>query len=203
MKGEPDLITAFDSSDFIIRNIQDFCVIGENFFNIRRTYETHWKIRNTVYRTFATQLGISVRTVENAYDQLADEGYIRSVPEKGYYAKKVEKNIRTVAGRELPCKVRSDENDDTENELFLFTVRAKLMREELSGNQRKLLTKPLSEGVYELRNAISEHLKRFRNIKVTPEQIMIGAETEYLYMLIDLLFGNNYISEWKSRGIPK
>lgn len=93
-------------------------------------------------RTFAAQLGISIITVENAYNQLVDEGYIRSVPKKGYYARSIEKNIDAIAGRELPCKIQSDENDDIENELFPFTVWAKLMRDELSNNQRKLLTKP-------------------------------------------------------------
>lgn len=154
-------------------------------------------------RTFAAQLGISIITVENAYNQLVDEGYIRSIPKKGYYARSIEKNIDAIAGRELPCKVQSDENDDIENELFPFTVWAKLMRDELSNNQRKLLTKPPFEGVYELRNAIAEHLKRFRNIKVMPEQIIIGAGTEYLYMLINLLFGDNYIFGVEEPGYSK
>ncbi len=154
-------------------------------------------------RTFAAQLGVSIITVENAYNQLVDEGYIRSVPKKGYYARTVEKNICAIAGRELPRIVQSDENDDIENELFPFTVWAKLMREELSGNQRKLLTKPPFEGVYELRNAIAEHLKRFRNIKVMPEQIIIGAGTEYLYMLINLLFGDDYVFGLEEPGYSK
>lgn len=154
-------------------------------------------------RTFAVQLGVSVITVENAYNQLIDEGYIRSVSKKGYYAKSIEKNISVITEKELPCKVKSEENDEMKNELFPFTVWAKLMREELSGNQNKLLTKPSFEGVYELRCAISEHLKRFRDIRVMPEQIIIGAGTEYLYMLINLLFGNNYIFGVEEPGYSK
>jgi hypothetical protein len=154
-------------------------------------------------RTFAAQLGVSIITVENAYNQLVDEGCIRSVPKKGYYARSIEKNIAVIVERELPCKVQSDENSDMENGLFPFTVWAKLMREELSSNQRKLLTNPPFEGAYELRNAIAEHLKRFRNIKVTPKQIIIGAGTEYLYMLINLLFGNNYIFGVEEPGYSK
>ena len=77
--------------------------------------------------------------------------------------------------------------------MFPFAVWAKLMREELSSNQRNLLTKPPFEGVYELRYAISEHLKQFRNITACPEQIIIGAGAEYLYMLMNILFGNSYI----------
>lgn len=154
-------------------------------------------------RAFAAQLGISVITVENAYNQLACEGYIMSVPKKGYFAKSVEKNIPKAVRKVLPCSIQHDENDDIENELFPFTVWARLIREELSGNQRKLLTKPPFEGVYELRSAIAEHLRHFRNINVMPEQIIIGAGTEYLYMLINLLFGNNYIFGMEEPGYSK
>ncbi len=148
-------------------------------------------------------MGISIITVENAYNQLVDEGYIRSVPKKGYYARSIEKNLPTIAESKLPCRIRYEENDDMENELFPFTVWAKLMREELSYNQRKLLTKPPFEGVYELRTAIAEHLRRFRNISVMPEQVIIGAGTEYLYMLINLIFGSNYIFGVEEPGYSK
>lgn len=154
-------------------------------------------------RAFAIQLGISVITVENAYNQLIDEGYIRSVPKKGYFARAVEKNISYVTEKELTCEIQSEENEEAANQLFPFTVWAKLMREELSGNQRKLLTKPPFEGVYELRIAVAGHLRRFRNISVVPEQIIIGAGTEYLYMLINLLFGNNYIFGVEEPGYSK
>ena len=36
-------------------------------------------------RPFAKNLGISVITVENAYEQLIAEGYIYSIPKKGFY----------------------------------------------------------------------------------------------------------------------
>ena len=36
-------------------------------------------------RSFAKNLGISVITVENAYAQLVAEGYIYSMPKKGFY----------------------------------------------------------------------------------------------------------------------
>ena len=36
-------------------------------------------------RTLAVNLGISTITVENSYGQLMSEGYIYSLPKKGYY----------------------------------------------------------------------------------------------------------------------
>ncbi len=40
-------------------------------------------------RAFASHLGISVITIENAYSQLLAEGYICSKPRRGYYACKL------------------------------------------------------------------------------------------------------------------
>lgn len=155
-------------------------------------------------RSFAAQLGLSVITVENAYNQLIAEGYIRSVPKKGYFAERfIKKNTDQPAAGERYVTDSESEGSDAENELFPFTIWAKLMREELSSNQRQLLTKPPSEGVYELRKAISRHLKQFRNINASPEQIIIGAGTEYLYMLMNLLFGDNYIFAVEEPGYSK
>ena len=36
-------------------------------------------------RTFAKNLGVSTITVENAYDQLIEEGYMYAVSKKGYF----------------------------------------------------------------------------------------------------------------------
>ena len=41
-------------------------------------------------RTFAKNLGISVITVENAYAQLVAEGYLYSMPKRGFYAADLE-----------------------------------------------------------------------------------------------------------------
>lgn len=154
-------------------------------------------------RTFAANLGVSIITVENAYAQLAAEGYIRSVPKKGFFAEKVtahlsEKNVK---------KKTEDQNSSVqqfpENDKFPFALWARLMREELSVNQKKLLIRPPGQGVYELREAISNHLKSFRNMDVSPDMIIIGAGTEYLYLLINILFGGNYIFGIEDPGYRK
>ena len=41
-------------------------------------------------RSFAKNLGISVITVENAYGQLSDEGYIYSMPKRGFYVSDID-----------------------------------------------------------------------------------------------------------------
>ena len=154
-------------------------------------------------RNFAQNLGVSVITVENAYNQLAAEGYIRSVPQKGYFAEKLSANFIAEKSAEQSRFPSVSQSSDDENKLFPFTIWAKLMREELSNNQVSLLKKPSFEGVYELRAAISHHLKQFRNITAAPEQIIIGAGSEYLYMLMNILFGNNYVFAVEEPGYSK
>lgn len=58
------------------------------------------------------------------------------------------------------------------------------MKEIMADRRDALLQPSPSEGIYELRAAICSHLKEFRGMNVHPEQIIIGAGTEYLYTLI-------------------
>lgn len=46
-------------------------------------------------RDFAKNHGISVVTVENAYGQLLAEGYIYSLPKKGFYVSEINNNYNT------------------------------------------------------------------------------------------------------------
>ncbi|MDU5326562.1 GntR family transcriptional regulator, partial [Campylobacter ureolyticus] len=53
-------------------------------------------------RSLANHLNISVITVENAYNQLIMEGFIYSVPKKGYYANKgIQKQIKLVIKKQI------------------------------------------------------------------------------------------------------
>ncbi len=60
-------------------------------------------------RSFAKNLGISVITVENAYGQLSDEGYIYSMPKRGFYVS----DIDMVVARGINTKGISQSADRT------------------------------------------------------------------------------------------
>ena len=154
-------------------------------------------------RALAANLGVSIITVENAYSQLVAEGYVRSIPKKGYFTENIQ--IAPAKPTESVCQPSAPSEVKTENTppLFPFTVWAKLMREELACNRAKLLTRPPAEGVYELREAIAGHLKSFRNMDVLPEQIIIGAGTEYLYILIRMLLGEKSVIAVEDPGYGK
>ncbi|WP_418463831.1 PLP-dependent aminotransferase family protein [Frisingicoccus sp.] len=162
-------------------------------------------------RSFAKNLDISTITVENAYAQLMAEGYIYSLPKRGYFVSEVktfsEKQPERV--RQLPEKPKEETcfadfiSNRTSHANFPFSIWAKLTREVLAGEDSTLLLPPPAGGIMELRKAIADHLYQFRGIDVSPEQIIIGAGTEYLYGLLIQLFGNEAVYAIEDPGYQK
>ena len=164
-------------------------------------------------RTFAKNLGVSVITVENAYEQLIAEGYIYSIPKKGFYVtdlkKEVETEKKTVTREMVPITGGESgyfadfTSNQTQSELFPFTVWTRMIREVLGENQIQLMTNPPCGGIYPLREAIAKYLKEFRDMTVLPEQIIIGAGTEYLYGLLIQLLGREKVYAVENPGYRK
>ena len=169
-------------------------------------------------RSFAKNLGISVITVENAYGQLSDEGYIYSMPKRGFYVS----DIDMVANPNTSAKTSADANlfDDsasiacspyfadfssnqTDSEIFPFTIWTKTVRSVLNDNRIQLMINPPCGGILPLRNAIARYLGDFRGMKVAPHQIIIGAGTEYLYGLLIQLLGKDLIYGVENPGYHK
>ena len=175
-------------------------------------------------RSFAKNLGISVITVENAYDQLMGEGYIYSIEKKGYYASDINADHVNgaaeaggdIEGRRPEASSRALNEETGENAYvadyssnrinihqFPFTVWSKLLRECLADYREELLIKSPAGGARVLREAIANHLKAFRDLDIDPEQIIIGAGTEYLYSQIVQLLGRDKIYGVEDPGFPK
>lgn len=153
-------------------------------------------------RAFANNHGVSVITVENTYAQLMAEGYIYSRPKSGFYVSAIDSNIKIEDVKSDIINTDKNEpvseyinlvSNHTLPESFPFSIWTKLVRKTLIENESKLLISPPVGGVMELRSAISRHLRDFRGIICEPEQIVIGAGTEYLYGLIVQLLGRDKI----------
>ena len=164
-------------------------------------------------RVFAKNLDISTITVENAYSQLAAEGYIYSIPKKGYFVSEIDEDyINTNMPLDAPS-IHSEQkaeyfadfaNNSIAHELFPFTVWTKLLREITSSESKNhLLVSSSPSGVLPLRQAIAKHLYEFRGMSVDAGQIIIGAGTEYLYSLIIQLFGRNMIFGLEDPGYTR
>ena len=144
-------------------------------------------------RLLAEHLGVSRSTTQLAYDQLTAEGYLEARPCKGYFAAVVEGL----------CEIRSEEKSSTVSAAgeetrypYDFSARGidpdgfpshiwkKLTREVLVGENDRLFTHGESQGEPGLREAIRDYLYSARGVCCRAEQILIGAGSEYLLMLL-------------------
>ena len=158
-------------------------------------------------RALAQNLEVSKITVEAAYNQLLSEGYIRSQEKVGYFVEHTEHHIRIPAGF-LPKPQPAPREyllDLTANgtEQFPFSVWSKLQREVMLDYGEKLLLPLPNQGIPELRQAIADHLAAFRGMHVDPDNILIGAGTDFLYNLLIQLLGRDKIYAVEEPGYGK
>ncbi len=163
-------------------------------------------------RSFAKHLNISTITIENAYAQLLAEGYIYSIAKKGYFVSDIINSMKSSAAAfhsNLEFSAGKPEyyvdflSNQTNPANFPFSIWVKLMREVISEKSEELMMNSPSGGILELRLAIAEHLREFRGMKVSPQQIVVGAGTEYLYGLLIQLLGHGKIYAVEDPGYQK
>ncbi len=156
-------------------------------------------------RTLAKNLGISSITVENAYAQLVVEGYIYSMPKRGYFVAELEQKapLQRSKNKPTPDKVHLPPSQaDMVNlarggvptEQFPYAVWARLVRNTLTNaSEEDLLSDTTAGGVQQLRKAIASHLYEFRGMQVQPQQIIIGAGSQMFYSMLVQLLGRDKV----------
>ena len=157
-------------------------------------------------RALAQNLEVSKITVETAYNQLLAEGYIRSVEKVGYFVESVERFATAALPDQMPREAEPEFLLDlTENgtEYFPFSVWMKLQREVMLDYGETLLRPMPNRGIPELRQAIAGHLAAFRGMQVDPENILIGAGTDFLYNMLIQLLGRDKIYAVEEPGYEK
>ncbi len=163
-------------------------------------------------RAFAKNLGVSVITVETAYAQLMAEGYIYSLPKRGFYVEKLERGSLPrprPAEKPLPPPEQSPVwfadlvTNHMPAENFPFSTWTRLLRNVLSDQGEELMRASSAQGRRELQEAICQHLYSFRGMTVEPEQIVVGAGTEHLYGLLVQLLGRDKIYGVEEPGYQK
>ena len=164
-------------------------------------------------RNFAKNLDVSTITVENAYAQLIAEGYLYSLPKKGYYVADISHPLAVThtPEREAPIVLTVQESpyfasflgSGTNHSNFPFSTWAKIMREIITSQSEALMTNPPPGGIMELRTAIADHLLAFRGMHVNPARIIVGAGTEYLYGLLVQLLGHDLTYAVEDPGYQK
>jgi GntR family transcriptional regulator/MocR family aminotransferase len=146
-------------------------------------------------RLLAEETGVSVITIEHAYELLVSEGYAESKQRSGYYVIYRERDfISHVAVDDLPHDVKINLQTTSQTGVtFPFSVLSKAMRKVICDYGESLLVKSHNKGVLAFRQELCSYLKRTVDIDAAPDQIIIGAGAEYLYGLVVQLLGKNKI----------
>ena len=160
-------------------------------------------------RALAEHLQVSVITVETAYQQLEAEGYLYARPRRGFFVSRVERAPEGPAPSVVPPEptepdwvldLRSNRVDASR---FPASIWAKLTRQVLSEGSSSLFTPVPHQGLPALRQAIADHLRDFKGLSVSPEQIVVGAGAEYLYLLLAQLLGKDAVFAVEDPGYQK
>ena len=164
-------------------------------------------------RKLADSNGISVTTVESAYQQLLVEGYIESRPKSGYFVASTAGMDEFEAASEAAINRGEDGDGMTyeagvkrsiaaqerpamyDAETFDWSKWKKCMNKVFNECAHLLQTEADVKGEPSLRAEIARYLYQSRGVKCSPEQIVIGAGSQQLAMMLARIMKNNGVSE--------
>ena len=154
-------------------------------------------------RALSCHLQISRSTVDLAYEQLVSEGYIEAVPWKGYFVNKIE-GLHYLAQK--PADVNMEQKNKQEQYLvdfkptgidldsFPYNTWRKLSKNVLLAGENELFQMGDPKGEWELRCTIANYLHQSRGVNCSPAQIIVGAGSEYLLILVSRMLGKRKIA---------
>ena len=150
-------------------------------------------------RSMAARLGVSVSTVDTAYQMLAAEGLAESRPRRGFFVQETGGLLRhrcprsaapaPVPAARAPGPAFRYDLSTTGIDTALFPARSwGRIQRDLLYNSPQLLQRGEAQGDAELRGAIADYLSVYRGVRCTPEQVVVGAGIEYLLGCLAHLF---------------
>ncbi|MFF2448251.1 PLP-dependent aminotransferase family protein [Neobacillus sp. NPDC058068] len=163
-------------------------------------------------RHLSTYLGLSLNTIQAAYDQLGAEGYLESKPRQGLFVTMLEDDI--FPNQEYPqfepkseqvqANVKIDFNSgNVDLEHFPFAVWRKLTIQYLYDDQCEFFNTGNPQGEQQLREEIAKYLFASRGVKCSSNQIVIGAGTQVLMGLLCLLIGKDHTYALENPGFHR
>ncbi len=155
-------------------------------------------------RTLAENLKVSRSTAQIAYEQLLAEGYIVAVPCKGYFVAQVEGLVETEPLNGGEMRLQGDQEEERDGKIvvdfsprgidldsFPYNTWRKLSKETLVDDNRELFHAGDHQGEPGLREAIRSYLHTARGVNCSADQIIVGAGSEYLLMLLSQILGRS------------
>ena len=163
-------------------------------------------------RSLASYLQVSRSTVELAYEQLLSEGYIESVPYRGYFVARVEELYRFPEegereGSVLETKEGGFAADFSPNAVdmrfFPFGIWRRLTRSILSQDNAAVFSQGQAKGDRQLRETIVRYLHASRGVNCSANQLIVGAGNDFLLMLVSRLLEGEGTVAFENPTYPK
>ena len=150
-------------------------------------------------RSLAEALGVSVNTVDTAYQMLTAEGYLESRPRSGFFVQQYTDLLPGTSPVPLPPEPAPLPESPSRFDLSVTGVDISLFPFRTWGRIQKdllytapdLLAHGHRQGDPELRSAIADYLRAYRGVQCTAQQIVVGAGMEYLLGLLARMLGGN------------
>lgn len=152
-------------------------------------------------RKYSEENGISLNTVQSAYNLLLSEGYVYAREKSGYYVATFETSLieerekpevekkEAVQAEEMPALLDLSANL-IDSSSFPYSTLRQLYREALSGRNNEILEKHGdNRGDEELRSAITRFVYQHRGVVCTPDQVVVGNGTLFHMEFLARLFG--------------
>ena len=149
-------------------------------------------------RVLAEHLKVSRSTTQMAYEQLLAEGYIEAEPYRGYFVAKLDElveagprtNGELLTGEATPSAYQVDFSPrGIDLDSFPYNTWRKLSRNTLVDDNKQMFHSGNPQGEPGLREAIRSYLHSARGVNCSAEQIIVGAGSEYLLMLLSQILG--------------
>ncbi len=163
-------------------------------------------------RKLSSYLGISQNTVQAAYDQLLEEGYVISQEKRGFFVCKIDDlqqlqlsplTSLSKCGMEQQDAIYDFSYHGIDKSTFPFSVWRKLMKDVINEYDSELLTPGDSLGYHKLRVVISDYLHQSRGVNCNSDQIVISSGTEILFQTLIQLFEKDCIYGIENPGYEK
>ncbi len=162
-------------------------------------------------RQLALHLRCSVNTVEGAYNQLVDEGYLIAKEKSGYYVAPLEGILNLDRSEKgLDSTEKNDRSyrydfsyTGVDLDHFPFQTYRRITREIINASDKDLLCMGESKGLSALRANIARYLHHSRGVRCSASQIIVSSGTEYLMQLLIQLFDERTVYAIENPGYEK
>ena len=128
-------------------------------------------------RKCSAELKLSRTTIENAYLQLAADGYIVARAQSGYYVTNIaeQKPVSTTSWHaNLPSVQYDFASNGVDHESFRFDLWQRYIKSALRQSDR-LLSYGEPQGEADLRQVLADYIRQRRNVNCSADDIVIGA----------------------------